>query len=117
MAFDLDAFIAEADDEPFVFTFGGVEFTWPGTLDLRADAALAEGRLFDALRYNNGPQHEKFMAAWESHDGTLDVRAVKGLFSAHATHRGVSLGESPASSSSSASTEKRSRPTSKRTIK
>lgn len=117
MTFDLDAFIAEGEDEPFRFTFGGVEFTWPGTLDLRADVALAEGRLWDALAKNNGVQHEKFMATWEAHDGTLDMRVIRGLFAAHAKHRGVSLGESSASSSSSETTEKRSRQTSKRTIK
>jgi hypothetical protein len=114
MAFDLDAFIRESEGDPFTFTFGGVEFTWPARIDLRAEMALAEGRLWDALKLQFGQvQYEKFM---EVGDG-FDVVAVRALFDAHAKHHGSSLGESSASASSSGTTAKRSRPTSKRTIK
>lgn len=114
MAFDLDAFIAEQEGEPFVFTFGGVEFTWPARIDLRAEMALAEGRLWDALRLQFGPgQYEKFLEVGEG----FDIPAVRGLFDAHAKHAGTSLGESSASAGSSKSTQRPSKPTSKRTIK
>lgn len=114
MAFDLDAFIADQAGEPFVFTFGGVEFTWPARIDLRAEMALSEGRLWDALKLQFGPeQYDRFMESGVA----FDTIAVRGLFSAHAAHMGSSLGESSASASSSETTAKRSRPTSKRTIK
>lgn len=117
MVFDLDAVIADVQREPFVFTFGGVEFTWPGGVDLRVSALLSEGNLLGALERLNGDQHEKFMASWENHEGLLDNTFIKALFGEHAKHAGSSLGESSASTGSSKSTEKRSRPTSSRTIK
>jgi len=114
MVFDLDAFIADQPGEPFVFTFGGATFTWPAQVDLRAEKALGEGRLWDALRLQFGEgQFDKFMEVGAG----FDVAAVRGLFDAQAKHRGSSLGESSASESSSKSTAKPSRPTSKRTIK
>lgn len=117
MAFDLDAFIADAEGEPFVFTFGGVEFTWPGSVDLRVTGLLGQGKLYEALEKLNGDQHEKFMATWEGHSGILDTKVIHALFGEHAKHAGSSLGESSGSVVSSKSTAKPSRPTSKRTIK
>lgn len=114
MAFDLDAFIAEQPGEPFTFTFGGVEFSWPARIDLRAEMALADGRLWDALRLQFGPgQYDKFLEVGAG----FDINAVRGLFDAHAKHHGSSLGESSASVVSSKSTARPSKPTSKRTIK
>jgi len=117
MVFDLDAFIADAEGEPFLFTFGGVEFTWPGGVDFRVTTRLGNGDLFGALELLNGSQHEKFMAAWEGHSGVLDTKIIQALFGKHAEHVGSSLGESSVSSASSKSTEKRSRPTSSTTTK
>jgi len=114
MAFDLDAFIAESSSEPFRFTFGGVEFTWPSRLDLRAERALVDGNLWDALKMQFGPgQYDKFLEVGEG----FDIEAVRALFDAHAKHLGSSLGEPSASAGSSSTTAKPSRPTSKRTIK
>lgn len=117
MTFDLDAFIAEVERTPFVFTFGGEEFTWPGGIDVRMTTLLAEGKLDEALRVLNGEQHARFMQAWAGHNGVLDNEVIRGLFGAHASHVGSSLGESSASTGSSKSTERPSKPTSKRTIK
>lgn len=117
MAFDLDAFIADAERAPFVFTFGGVEFTWPGSVDLRVTGRLGDGDLFGALELLNRDQHEKFMAAWQGHDGILDNKVIQALFGEHAKHAGSSLGESSASTGSSKSTARPSKPTSVRTTK
>lgn len=117
MGFDLDAFIADVERKPFEFTFGGEQFVWPGGIDFRVTNLLGDGDLFGALRLLNGDQHDKFMDAWSHHDGLLDNQAVKALFGAHAEHVGSSLGESSASTGSSKSTERRSKPTSKRTIR
>lgn len=112
MTFDLDAFIAEHEGEPFAFTFGGVEFTWPARIDLRAEMALTEGRLWDALRLQFGPgQYDKFLEVGAG----FDLEAVRGLFDAHAKHHGSSLGESSASAGSSKSTARPSKRTSKPT--
>jgi hypothetical protein len=114
VAFDLDAVIASREPGPFTFTFGGKEWAWPPALDLRATAALLEGRVWDALQMQFGPeQYAEFMAT----GGGFDEGAVAELFKAHAAHLGSSLGESSASSSSSGSTARRSKPTSKRSTK
>lgn len=117
MAFDLDAFIADNQGEPFVFAFGGVEFTWPGSVDLRMTGLLDQGKLYEALERLNGDQHEKFMAAWEGHSGVLDTKVIRALFGEHAKHAGSSLGESSGSAGSSVSTARPSKQTSKRTIR
>lgn len=110
MAFDLDAFIRSR--EPFTFTFGGREWTWPPNGDLRADVALARGDLGGALRWLF--DDEQAVAFMEAGHG-LDVEALRALFDAYAEHRGTRLGESSASSASSKPTAKRSRQTSKST--
>lgn len=115
MAFDLDALIAEAEGEPFAFVFGGVEFTWAGSIDYRVTDLLGEGKLFEALERLNGDQHEKFTATWEAHPGVLSSKVVYGLFGEHAKHAGSSLGESSASAVSSKSTARPPKQTSKRT--
>lgn len=117
MTFDLDAFIADVERTPFEFRFGGESFVWPGGVDFRVTDLLGQGDLFGALRLLNGEQHDKFMDAWAHHDGVLDNRMVKALFDAHAKHVGSSLGESSASTGSSKSTGRPSKPTSSRTIK
>ena len=113
MTFDLDAFVREANGatEPFRFTWGGQEFTWPATLDLRAEMALSEGRLWDALRLLCGEHYERFLEVGEG----FDINAVRALFAAHAAHVGSSLGESSASAGSSPSTQRPSKRTSKST--
>lgn len=114
MAYDLDAIVAESDSTPFVFTFGGEEFTWPAQLDLRAERELSEGKLWEALERMFGPdQYARFLATSQH----LDMEVIKALFGAHAKHQGTTMGESRASAGSSKSTQRPSKQTSKPIIR
>lgn len=113
--FDLDAFIASQDPGPFVFTFGGQEWTWPPKPDLRSIGHLVANppRWIDALQLMFKPADwERFI---EQTGGGLSDDAIIELFRRHATHAGSSLGESSASSDSSKSTARPSKQTSKPT--
>lgn len=114
MAFDLDAFIASQDPGPFVFTFGGQEWTWPPKPDMRAIGHLiAEPPdLLSAVRMNfTAPDWERFI---EHTGGGLAEPAMIELLRQHAEHCGSSLGESSASSESSGTTARPSKRTAKR---
>ena len=114
MVFDLDAFIAEGEGEPFVFTFGGEEFTWPAELDLRAERDLSEGKLWEALERMFGPDQYKQFLASPKH---ISNKVIISLFREQAKHQGTTVGESEASAGSSKSTQRPSKPTSNRTIR
>lgn len=106
---DLDAIQNEADDKPFEFTFGGDTYTLPPRIDMRAVGAMSEGRVGDALRMMLGAEQWKRIQQAEA---VLDDRKLGALMEAYAEHNGVTVGESSASVSSSASTRGRSKPTS-----
>lgn len=111
MAFDLDALIAQrtAARVPFTFTFGETEYVLPGSIDLRAAAALSAGKLYDGLQMLLGvTQWERMQAS----DQVFDGEALRALLDAYMAHTGVSLGESSASTGSARSTGGRSKPTS-----
>lgn len=113
VAFDLDAYVASQDPGPFVFTFGGQEWTWPPQPDLRSVGHLIANppRVVDALELMFKPADwERFIAHT---GGGLNETAIVELFQQHAKHAGSSLGESSASSGSSKSTARPSKPTSK----
>jgi len=108
--FDLDALDAEADDDvPFEFKFGGEKFSLPPRPDLRAIAAMSEGRLADALRMLLGEEQVKRL---DEIDAVFDDRKFLALMEAYAQHAGVGdLGNSRPSSGSSKSTARKSKPT------
>lgn len=95
--FDLDAFVSEVTEEPFRFRFGGEQYELPARFDIRAVAALAAGRLDDALRMLLGvAQWERIQAV----DAVLDERGLKALLDRYMAHSGVDLGEPLASTGS-----------------
>lgn len=115
--FDLDAVAAEAEKDPYPFSWKGQRWVLKhaSTIDLRtlepADGGdLAAMRLAilsalgeeQAARFNTVPQ---------------DADAMAALFDRWTNHAGNAEGESPASPASSASTEPRSRPASRSTTR
>lgn len=127
--FDLDAAYAEARQEPFRFTWKGQdwELAFFGDLDWRAAGlakeieALADGRdtaevtldMLDRLfTYGLGPEQADRWDKVQQNVGALTL-----LFEAWQKHAGTSVGESPASTSSSGSTGRPSKRTSRATTK
>lgn len=109
MTFDLDAAIAEAEGEPFEFTFGGEKYRLPYSPDLRAVAAMEQGKLTDAMRLLLGSeQWGRLLAA----DAVFNIPAFESLMAAYMKHCGLEPGESKASSPSSESTARPSKRTS-----
>lgn len=108
--FDLDALVAErAPRKPFTFRFGGESYTLPAVVDVRAAAALSDGDLTTGLRYMLGAEQWERLAATEV---TFDIEALNALLTRYGDHVGASVGESSASTGSSKSTGRRSKPTS-----
>lgn len=88
--FDLDAFIAETTLEPFRFTFGGETYELPHSMDMRAAAALAAGRLDDAFRMMFTPtQWDRIQAS----PAVLDSHSLLKLIEAYAAHSGMTAGK------------------------
>lgn len=112
--FDLDALIAEAEGEPFLFTFGGEKYELPPRVDMLALIALDEGRLGDGLRLLFGEDQWQQI---EDSDAVFNDQAMEALLQRYFAHLGVELGKSGASSRSSGSTGGRSKRPSKRTIR
>lgn len=111
MTFDLDAFVADqlAAGKPFEFTYGGEKYTLPSQPDPRVAGLFDVGLYGQSFALMLGPeQHERFMAS----AAPLTRDAVIEVIRQHAAHAGATLGESSASSDSSANTGKRSRRTS-----
>jgi hypothetical protein len=107
--FDLDAFIAESEGEPFTFVFGGDTYEMAPRMDIRAIAAMSAGRLDDALSMLLGAEQ------WErlqKVDAVFDSAAMSALFGKYAEHSGLDVPNSSGSTGSSSSTAGRSRPTS-----
>ena len=109
MPFDLDAVIAEATGAPYEFTFGGETFTLPPDADVFAVQKMAAGEIGDALKLLLGSDQ---YARMETMPGTFGVKAFEALMTDYMRHVGSSVGESQASTGSSASTERPSNPTS-----
>lgn len=113
MAFDLGKVIAEqARRKPFEFTIGPptAKFSLPGRMDVRAIACLAAGDLGEGLTILLG-EHQ--WEALKAHPVLLDSDALGALFQAYLAHLGTDLGELAASTRSSKSTARPSKPTSK----
>lgn len=120
MAFDLDKVIAEGANsaskkKPFDFTFDGNTYTLPNEIDVLAIASAADGDLLGALRrLLQADQFEKIKTSSVVFTGT----AMSALLDAYFTHvSALTVGESSASTRSSKSTARPSKPTSKRTTK
>lgn len=100
-SFNLDSLTAEARGEdtaePFRFRFGGEDYECPPRLDVRAMAAMTEGRIGDALRMLVG---EDQWARIEKSPAPFDDRHLKALLNAYMTHQGGQPGESSASTGS-----------------
>ena len=110
MAFDLDALAAEAEGvSPFEFTFGGESYQLPGQFDMRAAAALSAGKVYEGLELLLGGDQ---WARMQTAEQVLTDAMLGALLDRYAEHTGVSLGESSASTSSSASTVRPSKRTS-----
>lgn len=97
MPFDLDAVAAEANGEPFEFTFGGDTYTLPPSVDLRVVGALTAGDVTDALRRLLGAEQ---WAKLDASDAVFTADQFKALFDAYLAHCGMTTGEAPASTGS-----------------
>lgn len=111
MKYSIDQAIAEREDrEPFEVEFGGELYTLPPRPDIRADAALADGRLEEGMRLLFG------VDAWEAIKASpevLDDAAFLDMYRAYQAHTGDPAGEDGASPSSSPSTVRPSKRTSR----
>lgn len=107
--FDLDAVVAEAEQTPFRFKFGGEEFTM-SPLDLKMGLKeLTTVELFQAIL------GEEQWARIVASPARLTEPAFVALLDRWTKHYGMAPGESPASPRSSVSTGGPSKRTSKRT--
>jgi hypothetical protein len=106
--FDLDALERDTTPVPFRFTAGGQTFdlAGPSDLDWHALPTFQEGRVDQVLPHLLGDQFDAF--------DQLDIPGWKldQLLTAWGRHNGIDLGESQASSTSSAGTVRPSRRTS-----
>jgi len=107
--FDLDAL--ETDGTPFPFRHGGEDYVLPPSIDLRVALAEEAGRVDDALRLLLGDEQWDRIVASEA---VFDSAKFLALMEAYKRHLGTTLGESAASSRSSASTGGPSKRTSSR---
>jgi hypothetical protein len=104
---NLDAL--DSEGEPFPFEFGGEMYELPPQFDLRVGALFADEKPFEALELMLGPdQWRRLLAAPQ----TLTPNKLQALFAAWAEHSGITPGESSASTGSSGSTGRPSKPTS-----
>jgi hypothetical protein len=108
--FNLDALEIEENLAPFVFTFGGEQFSISAHYDPRIFRKFQQGDLAGALLAMLG--HTQFDRL-DAIDKPFDERHLTPLIEAWAAHDGTSTGEAPASSRSSKSTGGPSKPTSK----
>jgi hypothetical protein len=112
--FDLNTLRREVDGEPFRFRLGDEVFELPMQMDQRAALLFGAadkdmGKAEQAFRLLLGEaQWERLLAVPE----VLDLDMLVGLMDAYGRHVGASLGESPASPSSSNRAARRSKPTS-----
>lgn len=112
--FDLDALKFEETTEPFKFKFGGQEFEIPTHYDPRIFRRAGQGDLAGALLAMIGDaQFERLDAI----DQPFDERHMSALFKAWAASDLVTVGEAKASSRSSKSTRRPSKPTSSATTR
>lgn len=115
MPFDLDAVIAESKPadrrKKFTFSFDGDEYTLPNDVDVLALAAAASGQIAVALRRLLTPEDFDRINASSK---VLTRDTLMALLDAYYQHIvGLAAGESSASTSSSKSTARPSKPTSK----
>lgn len=112
--FDLNALRREVDGEPFQFKLGDELFELPMIPDQRAGILFAAAttdpsKTERALRIMLGEeQWERLLAVPE----VLDDEMLGGLMAAYGEHIGTTVGESPASSTSSNRQARRSKRTS-----
>lgn len=107
--FDLDALEFEETTEPFVFRFGGQEFTVPAHYDPRIFRRAEQGDLAGALlAMISGEQFDRL----DKIDQPFDERHIEAIFAAWASHDVTTVGEAAASSSSSKGTGRPSKRTS-----
>lgn len=120
MSFDLEAAIAEAEGSEgpqpdWPFTFDGHEYVLPGQMDIRAIAAISNGRLDDGLRLLLGTEQ---WDAIQASPKLFSSAMLEKLFEAYTAYtNGSDVGESSASTGSSKSTVRPSKPTSNASIK
>lgn len=113
-SFDLDAFIAEAADKPFTFTFDGQRYELPSDPDFFVITNFVNGNLLTAFRRLMGDEQFKRMDASAKPFG---AKALTELFDRYMKFAGLSLGKSPASSRSSRGTGRSSNRTSAATTR
>jgi len=96
MGIDLDKVITEEQGrDPYTFTFDGETYTLPPSMDVRAVAAIAAGRLDDGLRILLNPEQWQRL---QDSPKVLPVAALEKLFEDYAAYNGVeSLGKSSGS--------------------
>lgn len=117
MVFNLDKAIAEESPtrQPFTFVFDGITYELPAEIDIRAVAAISNGRMDDGLRLLLNPEQ------WEAIQASpklFSSSVLDKLFAAYAAHvNGTPMGESSASTGSSKSTGRPSKRTSSTTTK
>lgn len=89
--FDLDAVAAASTGAPFVFRFGGEDYTLPPRVDVRVSALLGAGRLYEALRTMLGAEQWQRM---QDSSATMTDEGFTGLMAAYGQHgraQGVSV--------------------------
>jgi hypothetical protein len=107
--FDLDALEFVETTEPFVFKFGGEEFTIAAHYDPRIFRLARNGDLSSALERMIGKEQFDRL---DQIDQPFDERHMDAVFNAWATHDVTTVGDAKASSSSSKSTGRPSKRTS-----
>lgn len=112
--FDLNALRRETAGEPFQFRLGDEVFELPAQMDQRAALLFAAadtdmGKAEQAFRMLLG--EDQWQRLLDVPD-VLDLDMLVGLMEAYGEHVGASLGESPASPSSSNRQARRSKRTS-----
>jgi len=118
---NLDAIASENDPEdwePFTFTFGGESYSLHGQMDMRVIAMAASGNLLGAMHLMMSPIE---FTRLNMNPKRFSVEHFNGLITAYLNHRPrkreTTMGESSASTGSSKSTGRRSKPTSSGTTK
>jgi len=96
--FDLDAVLEEG--EPFAFTFGGQEFTFPGDPDIVALEFFDKGDLQNALYVLLGREQYERMDAIPASTARMGQKKFQALMEAYGTHLGVDPGKSSGPSKS-----------------
>ena len=99
--FDLNAVLREKTGEPFRFLFGPHEFEMPAKLDFRVIDELNDGQLGKGFRRLFTVEQ---WALLDTVEEVLDLDGMLSLMKAYFAHLGMTLGESQASTTSSAPT-------------